>query len=74
MSEQPKISIIISVYNVKKCLRRCSLDNSGRILDEYAPKDDRFVVIHQNQGQSVAPNMGMENANPPLPRNPFIAY
>ena len=66
-----KISVIIPVYNVKKCLKECldsvvnqtlkeieiicindgSTDNSGKILDEHASNDQRFIVIHKkNEG------------------------
>lgn len=38
-----------------------STDNSGRICDEYSKKDDRFIVIHQqNKGLSGARNVGIE--------------
>lgn len=37
-----------------------SKDNSGKICDEYAAKDKRIVVIHQdNQGVSAARNAGL---------------
>lgn len=37
-----------------------SSDSSGKICDEYADKDSRIVVFHQeNQGQSVARNAGL---------------
>ena len=40
-----------------------SVDNSGDICDEYAKKDCRFVVLHQeNQGASVARNIGIKQA------------
>lgn len=40
-----------------------SPDNSGSICDEYANRDNRFVVYHQeNQGVSVARNKGIDNA------------
>lgn len=40
-----------------------SPDNSGRICDEYAKKDDRVIVIHkENGGLSDARNVGMEVA------------
>lgn len=39
-----------------------STDNSGMICDEYAKKDERFRVIHQqNAGVSFARNVGLKN-------------
>lgn len=85
-SVNPKISIIIPVYNVEKYLRRCldsilnqtfpdwtaicvddgSPDNSGRILDEYATQDKRFVVIHkENAGVSSARNDALKKVKTP---------
>ena len=41
-----------------------SKDNSGKICDEYANKDNRFRVIHkENGGVSSARNRGIEDAN-----------
>ena len=80
---QPKISIIIPMYNVEKYLRRCldsvqnqtfkdwqaiciddgSPDNSGKIAEEYAARDKRFVVVHKkNCGVSAARNDGIKLA------------
>lgn len=40
-----------------------SSDNSGSICDEYAANDARFEVIHkQNEGVSVARNVGLDKA------------
>ena len=40
-----------------------STDNSGKICDEYAEKDKRCIVIHQqNKGSSGARNTGLDNA------------
>ncbi len=45
------------------CVNDGSTDSSGRILDEYAARDDRFVIINQeNAGQSVARNKGIRLA------------
>ena len=73
--DNPKISVIIPVYNTEEYLREClnsvinqtlkeieiiliddgSTDNSGKICEEYASKDNRIKVIHQkNQGQGKA--------------------
>lgn len=75
MKGNPKVSIIVPVYNVEPYLRKCldsimgqtftdfeavlvddgSTDNSGRICDEYAKQDPRFVVVHkQNEGVAKA--------------------
>lgn len=40
-----------------------STDQSGKIADKYAQKDDRFKVIHQeNRGASAARNVGLDIA------------
>lgn len=50
----PEIEII--------CVNDGSKDNSAKILDEYAQKDSRVKVFHQqNQGASVAYNNGMKH-------------
>lgn len=45
------------------CVDDGSTDGSAEILDDYAQKDDRVKVIHQqNQGVSVARNVGIDVA------------
>lgn len=52
------------------CVNDGSRDGSGAILDEYAAKDSRFVVVHQeNAGQSVARNRGLD-----LARGEFVSF
>lgn len=43
------------------CINDGSTDNSLEILNDYAAKDERFIIISQeNQGQGVARNKGVE--------------
>ena len=45
------------------CVDDGSTDSSGRILDEYASKDDRIKVLHkENGGYGKAMNIGIDNA------------
>ncbi len=83
MSNNPKISVVVPVYNTGEYLPKCldtllaqmysnleiicvddgSSDNSLEILNEYAKKDDRIVVLSQeNSGASVARNKGINAA------------
>ena len=81
----PLISVIIPVYNAEKYLRRCldsvvaqtyrnleiiCVDESGKICDQYAVRDARIKVIHQeNQGLSAARNRGLD-----LAEGEYIAF
>lgn len=45
------------------CVDDGSPDNCGRILDEYAKEDERFIIIHQeNKGLPMARQAGMDVA------------
>lgn len=45
------------------CIDDGSTDSSGRILDDYAQKDSRIIVIHkENAGYGVAMNKGLDIA------------
>lgn len=79
MSNTPKVSIILPVYNVEQYLPKCldsivnqtyinleiicvndeTPDNSLKILEDYAQKDNRIIIVSQkNQGLSGARNTG----------------
>lgn len=46
------------------CINDGSTDGSLKILNEYAQRDNRFIIISQdNQGQGVARNRGIKTAN-----------
>lgn len=46
------------------CINDGSTDNSLEILNEYASKDNRFIIISQeNQGQGIARNKGINLAS-----------
>lgn len=81
---EPKVSVIVPVYNVERFLPECldsilsqslteleiicvndgSTDNSLQILEKYAKRDKRIVVISQkNGGISNARNNGMKLAH-----------
>ena len=52
------------------CVNDGSPDNSGAILDEYAKKDKRFVVIHkENEGTAIARATAINNS-----KGEWIAY
>ena len=56
----PVISIIVPIYKVERYLSRC---RSGIICDEYAAKDARIRVIHQENAKvSAARNAGLDAA------------
>ena len=45
------------------CVNDGSKDNSLEILNEYAQKDSRFIVIDkENEGQGVARNLAIQKA------------
>ena len=45
------------------CVDDGATDNSGKILDDYAQKDNRIKVIHkQNEGYGKAMNIGLDTA------------
>ena len=80
----PKVSVIVPVYNVEKYIRTCidsilaqtftdfeciivddaTPDNSGKICDEYALRDNRIKVIHKekNGGFPQARKTGLEHS------------
>lgn len=86
----PRISIILPIFNVEPYLRECldsvvnqtlheieiigvndgSTDGSLAILEEYAERDTRIVVLNkENGGQSDARNFGLKVA-----RGKYVAF
>ena len=72
-----KISVVVPVYNVEKYLKECidsiinqtlediegSTDSSLEILNDYAKKDSRIIVINKsNSGYGHTMNMGLNAA------------
>lgn len=58
-------TIILQTYKNLEiiCINDGSTDCSGQILNEYAQKDSRIIVLNQqNSGQSIARNKGLEIA------------
>lgn len=83
-NSNPKISVIVPIYNAEKFLHRCidsilaqsftdfellliddgSNDNSGKICDDYAQKDNRIRVFHnENNGIATTRQIGTDNAS-----------
>ena len=60
-------SILSQTFDDFECILvdDCTPDNSGKICDEYAEKDQRIKVIHksQNEGLPQARKTGFENSN-----------
>ena len=88
--ENPKVSIIVPIYNVEPYIDECldslvrqtlkeleficiddgSVDNSFKILEEYAKCDARFIVLKQNrEGQGIGRNKCIE-----LAKGEYIAF
>lgn len=57
------------------CINDASIDNSKEILDEYANKDDRVVVINHeiNKGAGCARNTGLDYIFKELPSIEYIS-
>lgn len=58
-------SVVVQTYNNYEVILvdDGSIDNSGKICDEFAEKYDNILVIHkENKGASVARNKGLERA------------
>lgn len=88
--EDPKVSIIVPIYNVEPYIDEClnslvrqtikeleficiddgSVDNSYKILEQYAKYDASFMVLKQNrEGQGIGRNKCIE-----LAKGKYIAF
>lgn len=64
--EQCLNSIVRQTYTDLEiiCINDGSTDGSGTLLDHFAEKDDRIIVVHQNnKGESSARNRGLDIAS-----------
>jgi len=60
-------SILAQTFTDFECILvdDCTPDNSGKICDEYAKKDERVKVIHsgKNKGSSLSRKIGLDNSS-----------
>ena len=53
MMNNPKISVLMPAYNAEKYIDDCSTDGTYSIIQKYAEKDNRIVVLKNKENKNL---------------------
>jgi len=53
MTNNPKISVLMPAYNAEKYIDDCSTDGTYSIIQRYAEKDNRIVVLKNKKNKNL---------------------